>query len=275
MLPKFGLGTFQLKDKSQLHAILDTALRAGVRLIDTAQCYRNEHYISEILSELLPKHNLTREDVFIVSKIDTKNQGYEKCMESSRESIELFSYIDVMLIHWPGVQGIKSQDPKIKQIRSETWCALESLHLEQSIRMIGVSNYNKHHLLELLDHCSVKPHVLQNEYHPRYQQKDIVSLCKQHGIIFMGYSPLGQGDLLTDSIVSSISEETGLTPAQVLLKWGMQKGAIVIPRSVRTKRVEENVRSWVDGVELSKGDLERLDGLEDGHKYCWDPEPVV
>lgn len=275
MLPKFGVGTFQLKDKAQLFGLLDTALQAGVRLIDTAQGYRNEQHIAEILSELLPKHSLSREDVFVVSKMDTKNQGYEKCLESSRKSIQLFSYIDAMLIHWPGVQGMNSQDPQLKHIRSETWRALEALHSESSIRMIGVSNYNTRHLTELLEHCCVKPQVLQNEHHPRYQQKKIMSLCEEHGIIFMGYSPLGQANLLTDPVVVEISEKTQLTAAQVLLKWGMQRGAVVIPRTSNKDRLEENIKSWTDGILLSEEYLARLDDMEDGHKYCWDPEVVV
>ena len=213
--------------------------------------------------------------MIIISKVHTKNQGYDKTIHSTKQSATYFEYIDVMLIHWPGVQGMKSDNIQIKEIRSKTWKALENLFEEGIVREIGISNYNTSHLEELLSTCLIKPHLLQNEYHPRYQQTEVRELCAKHNIKFMGYSPLGQGHLLTNPSVAQIAVKLRLTSAQVLIKWGLQKGAIVIPRSSNPLRIQENVKSWTDDVTLDADDMRILNMLNDGHKFCWDPKNVI
>ena len=269
-LPLFGIGTFELVDINVLRAVISAVLPLGVRLIDTAQWYVNEDMISEVLSAELPKHGLTREDVVIVSKVHPRNHGYEKAMSSSLESISHFGYIDMMLVHWPGVDT--DEDIDKRSMRAGTWRALEELMKSGKVRGIGVSNYTVEHMDELLEYSTTgAPSVLQSEFHPRCHQKDILEYCNTHGIQFMGYTPLGRRDLLVKEVVLEVAGKYGITPGQVLLKWSMQKGAVTIPRSSHPERNVENTVSWTDGVVLGKGDMDKLDELDDEHHYTWNP----
>ena len=269
-LPLFGIGTYQLEDINVLRKVISAVLPLGVRLIDTAQWYLNEAKIAEVLSSELPKHGLTRKDVIIVSKVHPRNHGYENALASSLESISHFDYIDMMLVHWPGMDGSEGVD--MPSMRAGTWRALEELMKSGKVRGIGVSNYTVEHMHELLEYSTTgPPSVLQSEFHPRCHQRQVIDFCKQHDIQFMGYTPLGRRDLLTKDIVTELSVKYKITPGQVLLKWGIQKEAVTIPRSSSPDRNVENVISWTDGIVIEQDDMEKLDELDDEHHYTWNP----
>lgn len=269
-LPKYGIGTYKLEDTTTLRNVINSVLPLGVRLFDTAQWYCNEGLIAEVLSSELPKHGLTREDVVVVSKVHPNNHGYEKAKESTLESVSHFQYVDMMLIHWPGMHHSEGVD--MRSMRAGTWRALEELLRSGQVRGIGVSNYTVPHLTELLKYTTTgPPSVLQSEFHPRCHQKEIREFCDTHDVQFMGYTPLGRQDLFNKPIVREIAEKYGITPSQVLLKWGVQKGVVTIPRSSSPERNIENATSWTDGVSLKQDDMDLLDKLNDNHRYCWNP----
>ena len=274
-LPSLGIGTFQLKDAALLYNVIDKGLESGIRLIDTAQCYKNEELIGNMLPNLLKKHSLNRSEIIIVSKLDPKHHGPKRSVYAVENTLKnLGGYVDVMLIHWPGVSKIKSDNPIVKELRKESWKVLETFHQAGNIGVIGVSNYTHRHLVELMTYCTVKPSVLQNEFHPRYIDSDIMLFCQEHDITLMGYSPFGQGDLLQDKTITRIADKYHVTASQVLIKWCLEQSVVCIPRTSKPERVVENFMSLSE-FELDKDDMKEIRLLNDNHKYCWDPAHVV
>ncbi|KAF0289546.1 9,11-endoperoxide prostaglandin H2 reductase [Amphibalanus amphitrite] len=276
-LPKISYGTYKVSSKN-MEELLDVALSAGYRSIDTAEGYRNEASIGAALSRLLPAHSLTRQDVFITSKLAPRSQGYERCQAAVAASLKALQtdYIDLYLIHWPGASGLEPDDPRHAQLRADSWRALEQLLAEGTLRAIGVSNYGVPHLQQLLDTCQTAPHVNQVEVHPYFQQKELREFCGQHKIHVQAYSSLGTtvevSPLLVDPVVQQVAEEVGRTPAQVLLKWALQHSLSVIPKSTNPQHMRENLE-----LEFSLDDQQMalLDGLERNTKFAWDSRVVA
>ena len=274
-LPLLGVGTFQLKEEATLVPVLDSAFKMGIRLIDTAQSYKNEEIIGRNLSNLLSKHTLKRSDVYVISKLDPKYQGKLKAAESISKTIRYFDgYIDAMLIHWPGASKMKSDDPQILELRRQSWDVLEEFQREGKIGAIGVSNYTLDHLKELLTYCSSKPTIIQNEYHPKFQECELLEFCRDNNIRFMGYSPFGQGKLLSDPIICKVADKHSVPPSMVLIKWCISHNVSCIPRTSQPERISENF-GLLGNLELDESDLEVIAGLNDGTKYCWDPRRVI
>lgn len=274
-LPSLGIGTFQLKDPSQLYEVIDKALECDIRLIDTAQCYKNEEIIGNMITDLLKKHALMRSDIKIVSKLDPKNHGTDKAFHAVQNTLRnLGGFVDVMLIHWPGASKMKCNDPVVKELRKESWKVLESFYLAGSIGAIGVSNYTHNHLSELMSHCSIKPSVVQNEFHPRYIESDVLQFCQKNDIQYMGYSPFGKGDLLMNKTIGNIAAKHNVTASQVLIKWSLQQSITCIPRTSRPERIVENFAA-ISNLKLDCQDMEAIHELNDNHKYCWDPKSVT
>ncbi|KAJ8007809.1 hypothetical protein DPEC_G00098040 [Dallia pectoralis] len=273
-MPLLGLGTFQLRSPEDILQGVDSALSSGYRSFDTASVYRNETELGRALRELLPKHGLSREDIFITSKLGPKDQG-TKAREGALRSLELLDveYIDLYLIHWPGTQGLGVGDLRNSKNRAQSWAELEELHAQGRLRAIGVSNYTHGHLKELLEVCRVKPAVLQVEFHPCLAQGELRQLCREKGVCFQAYSSLGTGSLLQDPMVVQVAKGCGQSPAQVLLRWAVQQGVPILPKSSHPSRVAENGRVF-DFV-LNPEDMKRLGNMESGKKYCWDPSQVV
>jgi diketogulonate reductase-like aldo/keto reductase len=276
LMPAIGLGTFKIKSTD-----IETAIRAAVKanncgLIDTAAVYRNEALIASTLKKL----DIKREDIFITSKLAPKDHGLEKAKAAFETTLKALntSYLDLYLIHWPGVQSLKVDDPENQRLRAESWSVLEGLYEKGLVKAIGVSNYSIQHLAELLQNCKVQPHVNQIEIHPHYQQRQLVAFCKDHDIHVTAYSSLGTSDpasssqLLTDPVVIRISEELDKRPAQVLLVWALQKGHSVVPKSTNPKHIEQNIDL---DFKLNKDQIEALDSIEINKKYAWNPELVV
>ncbi|XP_026572163.1 uncharacterized protein LOC113446638 isoform X1 [Pseudonaja textilis] len=274
-MPLLGLGTFRLKGDEAVQASLDAALANGYRLVDTATVYGNEAAIGQALKDLLPRHHLTRKDVFLTSKLSPRDHGEEAAYQACLRSLQDLDcgYLDLYLIHWPGTQGRPQDDAGNPERRLQSWRALERLYEAGKLRAIGVSNYTVRHLQELLAHCRVKPTVLQVEFHPELTQAEVLEFCTRNGLHLQAYSSLGTGPLVEHATVRAVAQRCGRTPAQVLLRWALCRGASIIPKSASPRRVAENGQLW--SWDLSQADLEELNCLDCGKRYCWDPTGVV
>ena len=269
--------------------------------IDTAAVYRNEAEIGIAIHDIISSGAVTRKDLFITSKIckllismnfyyiiAPKHQGYEKAYLAVLESIQNFGpsvgYIDLMLIHWPGTQGILTNNPQNQINRHATYKALERLYQEGKVRAIGVSNFMTCHLDALLQlDLTVIPHVNQFEFHPLLwsdKTQELFKKCILHGIVSEAYSCLGEGKLVDESYqipqIDEIASRLHATRAQVLIKWSMLKGCVVIPKSSSTVRLLENLNAI--NLALNPKDIEIIDHLVDEFgetRFCWDPNNVV
>lgn len=276
-IPAIGLGTFQMRSVPEddvIHRTIDHALQFGYRLIDTAAVYGNEADIGRSLKELLPKYGLSRKDIFITSKLSPRDHGFDSAEKACMKSLESLDceYLDLYLIHWPGVQKLKREDPKNAELRRKSWQALEKLYKGGLLRSIGVSNYTIDHLDELLQFATVVPAVLQVEFHPKLYQKKLYEYCKSKGIWLQAYTSLGQGRLLDEEAVRSIAAQYNKSTAQVLLKWALQHGVGIIPKSVRAQHIQDNIS--VTELELPVDDMETLDKMNTDTHFCWDPTGV-
>ncbi|XP_038045188.1 glyoxal reductase-like isoform X2 [Patiria miniata] len=275
-MPLIGLGSDKLLGHDVVYNALDAAFKSGYRLIDTAACYRNEKDIGDCLLELLPKHGLSREDIFLESKLDPKDHGLEEAYTACLESLAKLQtdYLDLYLIHWPAKAKIKSDDPRHAGYRKESWMALEKLYKEGKVKHIGVSNYTLKHLEEMASYASIQPAVLQVEYHPLLVQRDLLQWCKANNVLLQTYRSLGKGKLLSEPVVVAIAERIGKMPAQVLLQWAIQQDLGVIPRSGSPTHIEQNIAS-LDLEPLAEADLDALTNLHRGERLCRDPTDIV
>jgi len=253
-MPRVGLGVWQSSGKTK-SAVL-AALQAGYRHIDTAAVYGNEAQVGAAIAE----SGVPRDQVFVTSKLWNNDQGYDKALlafEASMKRLKL-EYLDLYLLHWP-----------VAQLRLDSWRALEQLAADKRVRSIGVSNFLAPHLQELQGHARTLPAVNQIELSPFLQRRDTVSLCRQLGITLVAYSPLTRGLRLNHPVIAEISERSGRSPAQVLLRWGLQHGFIVLPKSVTPARIQDNARLF--DFSLDAAAMSRLDALEEGLVTGWDP----
>ncbi|XP_076145191.1 glyoxal reductase-like [Alosa pseudoharengus] len=273
-MPLVGLGTGKLRGLETIMLSVDAALAAGYRHFDTAAVYRNEVEIGQALRELLPKHGLLRADIFVTSKLGPRDQGPMAPAACQRSLDQLgLEYIDLFLVHEPGTEGLRVEDPQNSANRAQSWTALEDFHSRGKFRAIGVSNYTVRHLEEVLASCKVPPAVLQVEFHPRLVQTELRALCAQRGVCFEAFSSLGSGALLSDPAVLEVAKGCGRTVAQVLLRWAVQQGIPVLPKSCNASRVRENGQLF--DFELSQEDMDKLTGLDCGQRYDLDPTSVA
>ncbi|XP_052867248.1 uncharacterized protein LOC128273347 [Anopheles cruzii] len=280
-IPLLGFGTYQIHGQELIYETLDYALKAGYRHIDTAIVYRNEEFIGSALKTLLPKYNLKREDIFITSKLispkDKDQEFIEKMVRQSLAKLQT-DFLDLYLIHWPGVSGLPVDHPDNEKQRKVTWDALCQLKKEGRLRSIGVSNYTIKHLTEMLtDRIVVTPAVNQVEWHPYYYQPELLEFCRQKGIFLQAYSSLGSSttsELRSNATVAAVAARLKKTPAQVLLRWAAQQNIGILPKARSRSHVEENAAL---DFEIPDEDMTLLSNLRNsvGHKFAWDPEPVV
>ncbi|XP_061816395.2 uncharacterized oxidoreductase YtbE isoform X2 [Nerophis lumbriciformis] len=272
-MPLLGLGMYKLSAE-EVHRVVDAALAAGYRAFDSAAVYRNEADLGHALKDLLPKYGLTRENVFITSKLGPKDQG-EKAMKGALCSLSNLGmdYIDLYLVHWPGTQGLDVSDQHNPDNRAQSWAALEDLFIQGKLKAIGVSNYTPAHMRQLMLSCKIRPAVLQVEFHPHLCQDELRSTCKEWGVCFQAYTSLGRGELLADPLVAEVAKSCSRTPAQVLLRWAVQQGIPVLPKSSKPERIKENAR--VFDFTLCEDHMQRLSALKRGRRFCWDPSQVV
>lgn len=253
-IPQLGLGVWQAGGATK--RAVEAALAAGYRHIDTAAVYGNEAPVGAAITE----SGLPRAEVFVTTKLWNQQQGYDAALTAFDASLKRLrlDYIDLYLIHWP-----------LAGLRLESWRALEKLFAEKRARSIGVSNFLLPHLRELENVAKVLPAVNQIELTPFLQRRDTVAQCQKLGIRLEAYSPLTRGQRLAHPEVVAIAQQLQRSSAQVLLRWGIQKGFIVLPKSVHAERIAENAA--VFDFQLSDAAMQRLDALEEGLTTGWDP----
>ena len=260
-IPQLGFGTFQIKPAETREATLG-ALRVGYRHIDTAEMYGNEKEVGEAVRE----SGLAREDVFVTSKLNNGFHAYDDALKAFDQSLSDlgFDYLDLFLIHWPL--------PNVGDY-VETWKAMEEMYRSGRVKAVGVSNFQPHHLRRLLDETDTVPAVNQIEVHPYLTQDGVRAFNTEHGIATEAWSPIAQGKVLDDQTITRIAQRLGRTPAQVALRWHVQRGDIVFPKSVTRSRVEENFD--VFGFELSAAEMQAIDELDAGERTGPDPDTFV
>ncbi|MGM2511123.1 aldo/keto reductase [Bacillus cereus group sp. BceL035] len=260
-MPWFGLGVFKVEDGPELVEAVKSAIKAGYRSIDTAAIYGNEKAVGEGIRAGIKEAGISREDLFITSKVWNSDQGYETTLAAYEESLKKLEldYLDLYLVHWP-VEG------KYK----DTWRALETLYKEKRVRAIGVSNFQIHHLQDVLADAEMKPMINQVEYHPRLTQKELQAFCKEQGIQMEAWSPLMQGQLLDNETLQEIAHKYGKTTAQIILRWDLQNEVVTIPKSTKEHRIIANAD--VFNFELTKEDMEKIDALNQNHRVGPDPD---
>ncbi len=243
-MPQFGLGVFQTPPEMTAE-IVRRAVGEGYRLIDTAAAYRNEDGVGKALDG--------RRDIFVTTKLWNADHGFEEALHAFEESARKLRRhtLDLYLIHWPR--------PRFKRY-VDSWKALIRLRSEGRIRSIGVSNFNRDHLERIIGETGVTPAVNQIELHPRFQQRALRAFHDQHGIRTESWSPLGRGTLLSEAAIVGIAAKHGITPAQVVIRWHLDRGLIVIPKTVRLERLRENIGAL--GFRLDDDDMRLIEALD-------------
>ena len=260
-MPWFGLGVFKVEEGPELVEAVKAAIKNGYRSIDTAAIYGNEEGVGKGIQEGLKEAGISREEIFVTSKVWNADLGYESTLAAFETSLAKLGleYLDLYLIHWP-VEG------KYK----DAWRALETLYKEGRVKAIGVSNFHIHHLEDLLADAEIKPMIDQVELHPRLTQKELQAFCKENGIQLEAWSPLMQGQLLDNETLKEIASKYNKSVAQVILRWNLQNGVVTIPKSTKEHRIIENAD--VFDFELTKEDMDVIDGLNQNHRVGPDPD---
>jgi len=256
-IPILGLGVYQASPGRVTQAAVGYALEIGYRHIDTASIYGNEADVGLAVRE----SGIPRDEIFVTTKLWNDDQGYDPAIRACESSLRRLGldYVDLYLIHWP-----------MPRVRKESWRALLRLQREGKCRSIGVSNYMIHHLEELLGESPVAPSIDQVEFSPFLFRKELLAYCRHRGIQLEAYSPLTKGYRLDDPTVRRVAAKYGKTPAQILIRWSLQHGNVVIPKSVRPEHIREN--SQVFDFQISEEDMSLLNSLDEGLATGWDPE---
>ncbi|SFE86207.1 Aldo/keto reductase [Paenibacillus catalpae] len=260
-MPWLGLGVFQVEDGSVVVNSVKDAIKNGYRSIDTAAIYDNEAGVGQGIREAIAEHGVTREKLFITSKVWNADLGYESTLAAFETSLNKLGldYLDLYLIHWP-VEG------KYK----DAWRALETLYKQGRVKAIGVSNFHVHHLQDLMKDAEIMPMVDQVEYHPMLAQHELRAFTREHNIQLEAWSPLMQGQLLDHPVLSSIASKHGKSVAQVIIRWDLQNGVVTIPKSIKESRIIENGN--VFDFELSADEMAQIDALNEDKRVGPDPD---
>ncbi|MDU5110743.1 MAG: aldo/keto reductase [Clostridium sp.] len=252
-IPCVGYGTYKAAEGNSAE-IIKTAIEAGYRYFDTASFYETETYLAEAVRD----SKIKREEFFFASKVWKDEMGYEETKAALRKTLKNLNtdYLDLYLIHWP----LPSPDYKEwRQLNIDTWRAMEELYIEGKIRAIGFSNFLPHHIENIIQICKVSPMVNQLEFHPGYTQEAAVQYCKEHNIQVQAWSPIGRARVLKDPLILELSKKYQVSPAQICLKFALQKDIIPIPKSSSMTRMKENQDLF--SFEISKEDMYRLDTM--------------
>ncbi|WP_339167992.1 aldo/keto reductase [Brevibacillus sp. FSL L8-0520] len=260
-MPWLGLGVFKVEEGPELVNAVKTAIVHGYRSVDTAAIYENEAGVGEGIREGMKEARIAREELFITSKVWNADLGYESTIAAYQASLDKLGldYLDLYLIHWPVAGKYK-----------EAWRALETLYKEGRVKAVGVSNFQIHHLEDLMKDAEIKPMVNQVEYHPRLTQKELQAYCQKHGIQLEAWSPLMQGQLLDNPVLQEIATKHGKSVAQIILRWDLQNGVVTIPKSTKAQRIVEN--ATVFDFELTSEEMERIDSLNQNLRVGPDPD---
>jgi 2,5-diketo-D-gluconate reductase A len=260
-IPQLGFGVFQVPPEKTQDAV-EEALEAGYRHIDTAAAYRNERGVGAAIAA----SGIPREEIFVTTKLWNSAQGYESTLGAFQKSIDRLGmdHVDLYLIHWPVPSEGRALD---------TWRAFEKIHEEGGSRTIGVSNFRVEDLEQLEREAEMLPTVNQIELHPHFPQAELRAWHRDHGIATESWSPLAQGDLLVNETIAAVATRHDRTPAQAILRWHLQLGNVVIPKSVTPKRIRENFALF--DFELTDDDMTEIAALDVGQRIGPDPGTFV
>ena len=264
-IPCIGLGTYQIRKKSEIENVIKIGYNTGYKLIDTAVVYGNEKLIGDALKKLKIKRN----DIFIITKIFKGDMKYDKVKKSIESSLKKLQtdYIDIVLIHWPEVEN--SED------RIKVWKALEESVEEKKVKMIGVSNFCKIHLEQILNNCKIKPVINQIECNPIYYDEETINYSEQNGIIIQAYCPFAEWNkkLVENDIIVNIAKNKNKSVSQIILKWLLQKNKIPLPKSVHGDYIKQNFD--LNGFYLTEEEMAQIDTLKSiDYKTDLDPHNV-
>lgn len=249
-IPAVGFGTYKAADGKSAD-IIKKAIGSGYRYFDTASFYGTEPYLAEAIRQ----SGLPRKEFFIASKLWKTEMGYENAKDAFQRTLENLDtdYLDLYLIHWPLPEpGYENW----KELDRETWRALEELYVEGKTRAIGLSNFLPHHIENILAGCTVRPAVDQIEYHPGYSQEAAVQYCKENGILVQAWSPIGRSRVLENPLVCELAAKYRVSPAQICLKFAVQRGVVPLPKSSSPERMEQNMDLF--SFEMDQEDIWRL-----------------
>ena len=254
-MPQIAYGTWRIENGNPTTEAVLTAIETGYRHIDTAAAYGNDFAVGKAIK----KCGIPREDLFITNKLWNSYRGYEETVTACKRTLKMMKleYLDAYLIHWPASSSVYDN---WKEINAETWRGMETLQKEGLVKSIGVSNFLSHHLSALLENATIVPAVNQFEMHPGKNQADVVSFCKEKGIVPMAWSPLGHGEVLSSPIILELSGKYGKTPAQICLRYVLQKGLCLVTRSVNKERMMQNLD--VSDFILDAADMLKIDNIE-------------
>lgn len=261
-MPIIGLGTFRVENNDECKDAVKHAIEIGYRHIDTAMIYENEEMVGQGIAEGLASTGLDRSDLFITSKLWLDDYGRSNVAEAYETSLSKLGldYLDLYLMHWPGLD---------EALMIDTWQGMEDLYKNDKVKNIGVSNFNAEHLEALLAQVSIKPVINQVEFHPYLTQSELRRYLEVQNIHAESWSPLMNAQILEDDTVKSVASEINKTPAQVIIRWNIEHGVVVIPKSVTPSRIEENLN--VFDFELTKEHIERLDSLNEDKRIGPNP----
>ncbi|WP_100330489.1 aldo/keto reductase [Bacillus xiapuensis] len=256
-IPCMGLGVYKMTDEQETLQAIQHALEVGYRAIDTAAFYDNEHLVGKAVRE----SNIRREDVFITSKVWNTDQGYDQTLRAFEQSLNKLKmeYLDLYLIHWP-----------VKEKYKDTWRALERLYEEGLVRAIGVSNFQIHHLKDLMADSREKPVVNQVELHPYLNQEPLRKYCQENSIAVEAWSPLARNRLAEEETLIELANKYNKSSAQIILRWHLQNQIIIIPKSVHAERIQQNADIF--DFELSPEDMKKINRLNKDQRFGADPD---
>lgn len=254
-IPKIAFGTWQIDEGPKAYDATLKALEAGYRHIDTAAIYGNEKSVGKAIKA----SGIPRNELFITTKLWNDSHSYGKALAAFEESMDKLglSQLDLYLIHWPNPPYTRN---RFEESTKETWAAMEKLYQNEKVRAIGVSNYLPHHLEILFRHATINPMVNQIRLYPGSFHQPTIDLCEKEGILLEAYSPFGRGEVLGAPEIVQIAENHGKTPAQVALRWSLQRGFLPLPKTVTPKRMEENTK--VFDFELTGDEMNSLNTMK-------------
>ncbi|MEB6340567.1 aldo/keto reductase [Mammaliicoccus sciuri] len=261
-MPNVGLGVFRVENDDTAKDAVKHAIISGYRSIDAAFIYGNESKVGEGISEGIKAANISREDLFITSKLWLEDYGKENVKRAYEKSLKLLGldYLDLYLMHWPGID---------ENLMLDTWIGLEELYQQKLVNNIGVSNFNIDHLEILSNKATYKPVLNQVEFHPYLTQLELRNYLDRNGIKMESWSPLMNSEILKDNVVNQIARELNKTPAQVIIRWNIEHGVITIPKSITPSRIEENFD--VFNFTLNDTHIRKLDELNKGKRIGPNP----
>lgn len=256
-MPQEGFGLYKVDDQETMYNAVRAAYEDGYRLFDTAQLYGNEAEVGQAFKDL----NISRENIFVTTKVSEANQGYQSAIDSVKESLKKLQmdYVDLLLVHWP-----------IQRAFFDTWRAFEELKKERLAKSIGVSNFQIIHLQYLATKANEMPVVNQVELHPRLTQKPLLKYDEEHHIVTQAWSPLGRGAVLKIPELETIAEKHGKSTAQIILRWHLQNGVSFIPKSVHPERIQQNADIY--DFSLSPEEMKTIDSLNQYARTGREPE---